>query len=905
MRAFITALLLLMVVEISAQVRVVSGTISGEDKLPIPMATVSCKLDGKNYGTVSNEKGKYRLELPNCNKVTLHISHLAYEEAVYTISNRETNIVKDFKLKESSVFLDTISITAKIPPAKQKGDTTIYIAKAYKISEDATAYDLITKKMSGISVNDGKVEVHGETVTDVMIDGKEYYKNDLVLALKNLPAYIINEVQVFDKSSDYSRLTGFEDATSRTKVLNIITKKEDKTMVFGKVYGGYGLDNRYDAYGSTNIIGETQTLAVFAQANNINKQDFSVLSLTDNNTSNTPQQSPYSKGAVNTFQQEEDLQERMSANLGDGISAVTAAGFNYTNKSADGRFSLSGHYLFSNVDNNVEYNILDKYFNDSIEDLSQNIASHSNTSSHRANFKIEYHMTDNDIIMFAPVFSYQKKKAQGTTILSGAMADTMLNQDQLSDGYALLGMGELNYVHKFGNTGRALSANIRYSHQQSKEDLDMDITQAKDAFTLRRMMESGSSNDLMNGTISYITTINRASKLKFDLGWGSALLNYGTSLEQSDSLDIMHPDSTLSGMTRSTHYGINAGVAYVYSNYGLDMAMGVDGKRLTQHTENRLHTVDTSFYSALPFLKARYMPDTRNQFHLTLRSRLNTPSISQLHETLDVIDPSLSVQGNAHLTPSTNYDASFRYVFNNVESSQVFVCFAKYSIARNYIATERIFASDANNATVFTPQLLTYRNTKELFSSADFLVAYGFPIGFIKSNANVSLMVNHSNIPGFCNDVPTHNVVTRWSGSVTIGSNISEQVDFVIDLNLQHSDDNNENFNSLSVSYWTFSYGGQLKLHPFKWLKATIECGHTGYYGMSTNKYNALICNASASYVFGRRREAELKLSVNDILNQNNNFSLYTTESYMRETSVNVLGRHALLTLIYNFNRKN
>lgn len=895
----------MVMVEVSAQVRIVSGTITGEDKLPIPMATISCKLDGKDYGTVSNEKGKYKLELPNCNKVTLHINHLAFEEAIYTINNRETNIVKDFRLKESSVFLDTVSITAKIPPAKQKGDTTIYIAKAYKISEDATAYDLITQKMSGISVNDGKVEVHGETVTDVMIDGKEYYKNDLVLALKNLPAYIINEVQVFDKSSDYSRLTGFEDATSRTKVLNIITKKEDKALVFGKVYGGYGLDNRYDAYGSANIISEQQTLAVFAQANNINKQDFSVLSLTDNNSSNTPQQSPYSKGAVNTFQQEEDIQERMSANLGDGLSAVTAAGFNYTNKSADGRFSLSGHYLFSNVDNNVEYNILDKYFTDSIDDMSQHIMTHSNTSSHRANFKIEYHITDHDIIMFTPVFSYQKKKTDGTTILSGIIADTMVNQRQSSDGYALLGMGELNYVHKFGNSGKALSANLRYSHQQSEEDLDMNIDQASDAFTLRRMLENGSANDLLNGTISYITTIDRASKLKFDLGWGTALLNYGTSLEQSDSLDIMHPDSTLSGMTRSKHYGINAGVAYVYSNHGLDMAMGIDGKRLTQHTENRMRSVDTAFYSALPFLKARYMPDTRNQFHLTLRSRLNTPSVSQLHETTDVIDPSLSIRGNANLLPSTSYDASFRYVFNNVESSQVFVCFAKYSIARNYIATERIFSGDASTATVFQPQLLTYKNTRELFSSADVLVAYGFPIRFIKSNANVSLLMNHSTIPGFCNNVPTRNVVTRWSGSVTIGSNISEQIDFVIDLNLQHSNDKNEEFNSLSVSYWTFSYGGQLKVHPFKWLKASVECGHTGYYGMSTNKYNALICNATASYVFGGQRQAELKLSVNDILNQNNNFTLYTTESYMRETSVNVLGRHALLTFIYNFNRKN
>lgn len=904
MRILITAMFLMVMVGVMAQGRVITGTIIDEQGLPVPMATVSCNLDGKDYGTVSSAKGKYELELPNRDKVVLYVSHVAYEGVSYTITNQQPKVVKDFVIKDSSVSLDGVSVTAKIPPAKQKGDTTIYIARAYKISDDATAYDLITQRMSGISTNDGRIEAQGETVTEVMIDGKEYYKNDLVLALKNLPAYIINEVQVFDKSSDYSRLTSFEDVTSRTKVLNIVTKKEDKLLAFGKVYAGYGLDNRCDVYGSANLVSDRRTLAVFAQSNNINKQDFSVLSLTDNSTTNTPQQSPYSKGATNTFQSEDDMQERMSAKLGDGVSAVTAAGFNYTDKSADGRFMVSGHYLFSDVNNHVEYNILDRYFSDSIADMHHNLESDTRTTSHRANFKMEYHISGNDVLMFTPVFSYQKKGSTGSTLLSRFISDTIVCQNQQSEGYALLGMGELNYVHKIMNTKNVVSANVRYSHQQSKEDLDMNIIQPYEVFTLRKMLDNGNSNDLLDGKISYIYAINRVSKLKFDLGFGMSRLNYRTFLEQSDTLDIMHPDSTLSGMTLSIHRGINAGVAYVYSNHGIDLALGLDGKRLMQLTENRMRTVDTSFCSLLPFLKVRYLPDTRNQFHFSLRSRLNTPTVLQLHETTNVVNPSLSIRGNASLLPSICYDASLRYVFNEVESSQVFVCFAKYSIARNYIATERLFMGDANLTTLFRPQLLTYRNTKNLYSSADMLVAYGFPISLIKSNANVSVLMNHSVIPGFCNGVSTRNVLTRWSGSITIGSNISEKVDFVIDLNLQHSSDRNDKFNSLSVSYWTFSYGGQLKLHPFKWLKASIECGYTGYYGMSTNKYNALICNASTSFVFGNNKATEIQLSVNDILNQNNNFYLYTTESYIRETAVNVQGRHALLTLIYNINKK-
>lgn len=900
-RAMVVLLFMMVMGGISAQNHTVSGTVTDEEGLAVPAANISYSYNGQDFGTVTNTKGKYKLDVPAKQTIKLTVSHIAYETKVVTIESSRTSIVKNIVLKETAFTLDSVAVTAKMPTAKQKGDTTIYYAQAYKISHDATAYDLITQKITGISVNEGRIEVQGETVTDVMIDGKEYYKNDITMALKNLPAYIINEVQVFDKTSDYARLTGFEDATTRTKVLNIVTKGNDQMKVFGKVYGGYGLDNRYDAYGSANFLTERRTLSVFAQSNNVNKQDFSVLALTDNNSANTPQQSPYAKGSATTFQQE-DLPERMSSNLGDGVSNVTAGGLNYTNRSADGKFSISGHYLFSNVNNNVHYSILDKFFSDSIEDTRQELETDSRTMSHRANFKLEYQITPSDIIVFSPMFSFQRKRAGGTTLLFHTTDDTLVKQGLGSDERALLGMGDLNYVHKFGIRGSALGANVRFAHQHTTDDQNMTVLQLDDE--LQRILNNGNASDQIDGKLSYVAPINRASRLKFDLGWGMANLDYRSSTQQSDPEGIMHPDSTLSGFTSSHHQGINAGVAYVYSNHGVDLLAGIDGKRLSQETKNNRKNIDTAFYSVLPFLRIKYLPNTQNQIHFNIQSKLVTPSVAQLHETVNVVDPSMSVCGNANLTPATNYDASLRYVFNKVETSQVFVCFAKYAVSRDFIATKRVFEGEVTGMSMFQPQLLTYENTKELFSSFDMLLAYGFPVSLIKSNVNVSTLLKHSNVPGFCNELPTHNVLTNWNNSITIGSNISEKFDFVIDLNLQYSTDRNVEFNSLSASYWTFSYGGQIKVHPTRHFKATVECGHTGYYGLSTNKYNAWICNASTSFVFGRNLAAEVQLSVNDILDQNNNFYLYTTESYLRETSASVLGRHALLTFIYNFNKK-
>lgn len=783
---------------ISAQNHIVSGTVTDEDGMVIPAVSISYSFEGQKQGTVTDQKGQYQLEIPAKQAIALTISHVTYETKVVTIKSDRTSVIKNIILKEKTFSLDSVAVTAKMPAGKQKDDTTIYYAQAYKISQDASAYELITQKMTGISVNEGRIEVQGETVTDVMIDGKEYYQNDIALALKNLPANIVNEVQVFDKTSDYARLTGFEDATNRTKVLNIVTKGNDPMKVFGKVYGGYGLNNRYDAYASTSFLTERKTLSVFAQSNNINKQDFSVLSLTDNSSANTPQQSPYTKGKASTFQQE-DLPEKMSSALGDGVSAVIAGGLNYTDRSEDGKFSISGHYLFSSVGNNVHYSILDKYFSDTIEDSRQELGTDSKTMSHRANFKMEYRITSTDVVVFSPVFSYQRQRTFGTTQLFRATDDTLVNQGLVSEEKALLGMADLNYVHKFDTRGNAISANLRYAHQGTADWQEMNVLQLDDE--RNRRLDNDNASNQMDGKLSYILPINRASKLNFVAGWGMSRLNYRTSAQQSDPLGIMRPDSTLSGMTKSHHQGVNAGAAYAYSNHGVDLLVGLDGKRLSQTTGNATKNIDTVFYSVLPFLKIKYLPDSRNQIHFGVQSRLVTPSVTQLHETMNVVDPSLTVCGNANLMPSTNYDASLRYVFNDVGQSKVFVCFAKCALSRGFIATKRIFEGGVSDMSVFQPHLLTYENTKEMYSSFDVLIAYGFPVSPIKSNVNVSMLLNHSNVPGFCNDLPTHNVLTHWNNSVTIGSNISERVDFVIDLNLQYSVDRNKEFQSLSASY--------------------------------------------------------------------------------------------------------
>src|SRR6185436_2802505 len=100
-----------------------------------------------------------------------------------------------------------VDIDAKAPLANQNGDTTTFNANSYKVNKDANAEDLVTK-MPGVTTTDGKVQAQGEEVKQVLVDGKVFFGNDANTVLKNLPAEVIDKIQVFDKKSDQAQFTG-------------------------------------------------------------------------------------------------------------------------------------------------------------------------------------------------------------------------------------------------------------------------------------------------------------------------------------------------------------------------------------------------------------------------------------------------------------------------------------------------------------------------------------------------------------------------------------------------------------------------------------------------------------------------------------------------------------------------
>lgn len=902
------------ILSLKAQECFLTGKIMDAGTLkPIPDVALSGRFNGKIYSAITDTLGQYRIRMPIDARMILKVSHVSYRsQSRLVICNKA--VTENFSLMSKSMALDEVVVTSVAQRVKQQNDTTVYFANAYKVNNDATAYDLITQKLPGIGIRDGKLEAHGETVKEILIDGKEYFKSDITLSLKNLPADIINEIQLFDQTSDYSRLTGFDDGTRR-KTINIVTQKGVSNSLFGKAYAGYGLDDYYKLYGMLNWFRGDRQLSVFAQDNNTSEQNFSMIDLlsTSGTAMNTaPQQSPCSKGTSdNTFHPatSNDVSDLMVGGYSSGETTSHAIGSNFSDIWGKRKeVAFSGHYLFNNALNKTDYDIHDDYFNEGANANIQKQNVHTDNTNHRFNTKIDWDLSHNDHLVLRPSLLYQRQKESSLLHISEEDHATLgikdlMSQEQYTNQEAINTSNELMYIHRFSSTGSSLSTNIKYSYEDTEEKLDLWLNNVQTNTGTKQQTWSDNKSSSMAAVVSYIHPLGRYIRLKADAGYSVTFREIKRATNRLDTLtNIMSVDSVLSGKTSSDYGGFLSGLSLLYNRRHTQIVGGAEYHAYRMYSVNDITSNFIGTNAILPFIHVRHQWGERNcQLHFQYKTEQTFPSMQQLQDAINNTNPTLSIRGNICLKPSYTHSATIRLLVPGKNNGGIFVFFVNAETIHDYIANKRSIAGGALGAAESKSQILSYVNADGYYSASS-LVAYGFSFKPINSNVNISTLLRYSHIPGYWETEKSYNKQINWNSSLTIGSNISRQVDFVLDCNLQYLNDKNEAHPLLEVNYWTLSFGGQLNWQFCSPVKVVVECGRTGYYGLGTNEMNAIIWNMALAYKFMKNKRGELRLSCDDILNQNNCFTQQTNELFRRKSTANVIGRHAMLTFTYNFN---
>ena len=197
--------------------RTLQGSVlTDKTRQPLELATVRLLTQDSTLvtGTFTDSLGNYTLHTDRRGPMIVLASYVSFESAAQDVrvgGPHDTIQVNDILLKGDDIALRSAVVTATVAKMEQLEDTTVFNASAYRTPEGANLEALI-KLFPGIEVgDDGKITWNGKEVKEFLINGKDFFKGDTEVAMKNLPVSLVKKIKAYDKKSDYAEQTGIDD----------------------------------------------------------------------------------------------------------------------------------------------------------------------------------------------------------------------------------------------------------------------------------------------------------------------------------------------------------------------------------------------------------------------------------------------------------------------------------------------------------------------------------------------------------------------------------------------------------------------------------------------------------------------------------------------------------------------
>ena len=412
---------------------------SGDPIMEAAVKLVNAKDSSFVAGVTTNLDGQFKLENIKSGKYVLTVSYIGYADTEKELTVGKSNLrLGEIRIKEASHMLGEVSVVAVKTPIKVMEDTVEYNADSYHTQPNAVVEDLL-KRLPGVEVGtDGAITANGKTVSKILIDGKEFFSDDPQVASKNLPANMVDKLQVVDRKSDMARLTGVDDGEDET-VINLTFKKGMNQGWFGTAEGGYGTDDRYMGSFNVNRFWDGNQITLLGNFNNTNQIGF-----TDSNG--------------NRFR-------RFGGN--NGITESRALGLNI-NIGKEEIIRVGGDLMWSNTDANSTTRQDREYlFEDHSTYSKIRKATRDRGNNFRGDFRVLWKPDSFNTLEFRPNFSFNFNKSYDnelTSYLNSAMEkvsdNTAIGQ---SDGDSYEVGARLIYSHNFKkHRGRSFSVSGQY-----------------------------------------------------------------------------------------------------------------------------------------------------------------------------------------------------------------------------------------------------------------------------------------------------------------------------------------------------------------------------------------------------------------------------------------------------------
>ena len=926
MKRILSFMLLLMVTTAIMAQHTLSGTIlSKTDNTPIDMATVRLfTYQGTDstlvQGAQTYQDGLFILNNIRAGKYRLIVSSVGFNEHSQWVEMKNANLdVPTIRLTEQVQHLAEVSVQGKAAEMTVKGDTIEYNTAAYQVSENANVEELL-KKMNGVEVDkEGKVTINGEEIKAVRIDGKKFFGDDVQTATKNIPAEMIDKIQVIDEKSEMAKLTGFEDDDTE-RIINLSLKKNRKKGLFGNYSGALGADMvadngrwfdydnhflnndfRYAANIFTNILlGESQTTIV-GSANNTNEirsgrgRGF----WGGQNAGITRAENIGVNTNIDLTSKIEKKDEKTELLLGGDAS------FNHSNN--DTR-TISQRDSYSE-----EATYIDKDFTNKL----------SQSWDAQMRLEMEYQIDSLNKLILRPQISY-------TNSTSAQTNDYTYDRDsiRINDGYQhqnslqeeIKASMRATYNHKFAKPGRSLTmrANFNFTNTKGKTD-----TYAWDNLLNQALVDQNtlSGNNALSYSLrtSFVEPIYKKNHfLEMVLSFSG---NNRHSVKNQYSMDSItgdyQYDSIFSNELSNNMYTEQLELNYRWVSEKIDLTAGARVLATQTHSQTYyggLLARDTLYnrFNWAPNMNFKYKFGRKEFARVIYRGTSRHPSITQMEPVRNNSDAMNETVGNLGLQPAFNHNIFAMYSRFNQEKFSSIMTGLRANITQDALVNNTIYDQTGKRyMQTVNADMVPWNIGADFMSNTPF---YNKMFQFhsrtaISYNQRVAYVLREQDADAIAQMIASNTLPlgdASKTGNFRMSSDLTLRFTHkIVDIGIKNTNIYSLTHNSLNkknishIGDWIIS--GYVTFHlPKSWNIAT-DIAYTsrhGYEGL--DDVNELIWNFSVDKTW---TNSTLTLKIYDILNDKKNIVQTVNETSVSYQKFNTLPTYFMLTYTYKLNR--
>ncbi len=895
-----------------------------ESAAPIEMATVRlfAYSDGDSTmvkGVQTDMEGRFLLPEIAAGKYRLWISSVGFTERQVNVVVIDQDVrMRPIRLAEEVQRLGEVQVTGKAAELTVKGDTIEYNTSAYRTNENDMVEDLL-KKMSGVQVDaDGKVTVNGEEIKQVRIDGKKFFENDVQMATKNIPADMIDKIQVLDEKSEMAKLTGFEDEDTE-RIINLQLKKSKKRGVFGNFTGAGGVaplipPYRGDKSSASTVWNVPPYTGTDGWLGLYNANLFMNILLGESQTT-------LIAGGNNTNQPLSMRGRGPMMGNNSGITATENIGVN-TNVDKGKGLEFGADASLNHSRNNTLTQSEKESYADSI--IYNNLDSTSKqTNTWDANVRMEWEWKIDSVnkLTIRPQIGYTHTLSdnyQAYDYLRNGEQLTMGTQRNNGISQDINAQLRLTYSHKFQKKGRALTlrGDVRFSNSTSEMQNYSDLLKLGVSETQNFLTMKDNNSLTYSIKASYVEPIyGKNHFLETAFTFENNLRN-SEKMQYTDSARTVL-DSTFSNTFYNRYFSEKLELNYQYKQKDYDLTVGVQvnpSQTISETTymeEDSTRVIRNNVWNVSPSVSFKYKFGKKEFARIRYRGTSSQPSISQMEPVRDNSNAMSETVGNLGLNPAFSHNLLVMYSkFNQERFSSIMTglrgTLTKDAFVRNaiYDETGKLYAQTVNARAVpwnvsadfmyntpFAKKMMQF-NTRTM-------VSYNQRVAYISKEQNADeiatmidnnrLLLGEENRTG--NLQAREDLTLRFTHSVIeVGANAS------FTYSRTHNSLNVDNTSNV----FNWSVRGDLALHLPKNWNITADCGYTARYGYQLDDVNEIMLNASISKTW---RNATLALEAYDLLNQKKNIVQVVGEDYVQYRKYNTLPTYFMLTFTYKLNK--